>query len=446
MIKRSLQWIAEKTNGTVAPQFKDVMIDGVSIDSRQLNEAVLFIPFKGENVDGHQYVAQALESGAAAALWQRDVQGMPEEAPLVVVENTLTALQAIGKAYLEEVNPKVIAITGSNGKTSTKDMVEAVLAPNFKVKKTQGNYNNEIGLPITLCQLDEDTEISILEMGMSGFGEIEFLSNLATPDIAAITNIGESHMRDLGSREGIAKAKFEIIKGLNGPLFYDGDEPLLNDLVEVSKGEFKKIGFNTDNDFYIHDLQASEKSISFKIGDAQFSAPTLGAHNARNATIAIAIGRLLGLDDAVINENLGKLHLTNMRMEQIIGLNKARLINDAYNASPTSMRAAIDTLSIMDVPKKIIVLSDVLELGPDSQAYHESVGTYFENKAIDQLYTVGTEAVHISNAAQAFTQVLHFDTKEDLEAELVKHLDAETVVLFKASRGMALETIINNLI
>ncbi|MGK0553561.1 UDP-N-acetylmuramoyl-tripeptide--D-alanyl-D-alanine ligase [Macrococcus capreoli] len=446
MIKRSLRWIAEQTGGKVAQQFEDVMIDGVSIDSRQLNEGVLFIPFKGENVDGHQYVAQSLERGAHASLWQSDALDMPEGLPIIVVDDTLKALQAIGKAYLEEVNPKVIAITGSNGKTSTKDMVEAVLAPNFKVKKTQGNYNNEIGLPITLCQLDEDTEISILEMGMSGFGEIAFLSELATPDIAAITNIGESHMRDLGSREGIAKAKFEIIEGLNGPLFYDGDEPLLNDLVAQAKGEFKKIGFNSDNDFYIHDLQALEKSIAFKVGDAQFSVPTLGAHNARNATIAIAIGRLLGLSDAVINENLTHLHLTNMRMEQNIGINKARLINDAYNASPTSMRAAIDTIAIMDVPNKIIVLSDVLELGPDSQQYHESVGAYFEGKGIDRLLTVGTEAAHIHAAAKPFTEAQHFDSKEALEAALLNYLNADTVVLFKASRGMALETIINQCI
>lgn len=445
MIKRNLQWIAEQTNGTVKGNH-DVMIDGVSIDSRHINEDVLFIPFKGEHVDGHQYVAQAIESGAAAALWQSDAPNMPEGLPLVVVDDTLNALQAIGKAYLEEVNPKVIAITGSNGKTSTKDMVEVVLAPNFKVKKTQGNYNNEIGLPITLCQLDEDTEISILEMGMSGFGEIAFLSNLVQPDIAAITNIGESHMRDLGSRAGIAQAKFEITEGLKGPLFYDGDEPLLNELVDKTNGDFKSIGFNQDNDFYIHDLQASERSIAFKVGAAQFSIPTLGAHNARNATIAIAIGRLLGLSDAVINNNLGHLHLTNMRMEQIIGQNKARLINDAYNASPTSMRASIDTLSIMDVPTKIIVFSDVLELGPDSKMYHEAVGAYFENKSIDHLFTVGTEAKYIHDKAQDFTNAVHFETKEALEEALIPYLNPETVILFKASRGMALETIINHLI
>lgn len=445
MIKRNLQWLADKTDGKIM-HGQDTVFEGVTIDSRHVGEDALFIPFKGENVDGHHYVAQAIESGAAAALWQADVKDAPDDLPIIIVEDTLVALQQLSKAYLSEVAPKVIAITGSNGKTSTKDMVEAVLAPHFKVKKTQGNYNNEIGLPLTLCQLDEDTEISILEMGMSGFGEIEFLSQLAQPDIAAITNIGESHMRDLGSRAGIAQAKFEIIKGLNGPLFYDGDEPLLNDLVEDVQGEFKKIGFNADNDFYIHDLTASENSITFKVNDASYSIPTLGAHNARNATIAIAIGKLLGLDNASINKNLHRLQLTNMRMEQIVGQHNVRLINDAYNASPTSMRAAIDTLSIMEVPNKIIVLSDILELGPDSKVYHEAIGNYFKEKSIDYLLTVGDEAAHISAHAQQYTNAQHYESKAALEAALHEHLNENTVILFKASRGMTLETIINNLI
>lgn len=445
MIKRNLQWLADKTDGKIM-HGQDTVFEGVTIDSRHVGEGALFIPFKGENVDGHQYVVQAIESGAAAALWQADVKGAPDDLPIIIVEDTLVALQQLSKAYLSEVAPKVIAITGSNGKTSTKDMVEAVLAPHFKVKKTQGNYNNEIGLPLTLCQLDEDTEISILEMGMSGFGEIEFLSQLAQPDIAAITNIGESHMRDLGSRAGIAQAKFEIIKGLNGPLFYDGDEPLLNDLVEGVEGTFKKVGFNMDNDFYIHDLAASEKSIAFKVNESSYSIPTLGAHNARNATIAIAIGKLLGVDNTSINKNLNRLQLTNMRMEQIVGQHNVRLINDAYNASPTSMRAAIDTLSIMEVPNKIIVLSDILELGPDSKVYHEAIGQYFKDKAIDYLLTVGDEAAHISAQAQQYTNAQHYESKAALEAALHEHLNENTVILFKASRGMALETIINNLI
>lgn len=445
MINRSLNWIKTHTNGKLDAKYEEVMIAGVSIDSRNIHEDVLFIPFKGEHVDGHKYVADAIGKGAHAALWQRDAGEAPQDLPVVVVEDTLTALQQLSKAYLKEVAPKVIAVTGSNGKTTTKDMIEAVLAPHFKVKKTQGNYNNEIGLPLTLCQLDEDTEISILEMGMSGFGEISLLSHIAEPHIAAITNIGESHMRDLGSREGIAKAKYEITDGLNGPLFYDGDEALLKPLVKNNK-DAHRIGFNKDNEYYIHEMITEDKHVQFKVNGDTYIVPTLGSHNARNATIAIAIGRYLGLTSEQINHNLQQLKLTGMRMEQLKGRNGAMLINDAYNASPTSMKAAIDTVSQMDSEVKIIVFGDVLELGEDEVMYHEQVGAYLKGKHIDYVFTTGDAARHISTAAKAYTTVQHFDTKEALTNHLNGMLNARTSVLFKASRGMKLETIINELL
>lgn len=443
MIKRNAKWLSDVVGGKLNA-IDSIEFNGVSIDSRKIDQGVLFIPFKGENVDGHKYVQQALESGAALALWQQDVP-LPEGLSVIVVEDTLTALQQMAKAYLNEVAPKVIAVTGSNGKTTTKDMIEAVLKSNFKVKKTQGNYNNEIGLPLTICQLDEDTEISILEMGMSGFGEIEFLSRLAEPSIAAITNIGESHMRDLGSREGIAKAKFEITAGLNGPLLFDGDEPLLKTLVDQYKGEVLSIGFNESNDLYIHHLVALAQSIEFDINNTSYSVPTLGAHNARNATIAIQIGKILGLSDETIQQNIQSLSLTGMRMERIQGINGSLLINDAYNASPTSMKAAIDTVSQMQQSRKIIVLSDVLELGPDEERYHREVGRYFEDQGIDLLLTYGKAAQYISDEAQQFTEAKHFETKEAIAAYLSQILDHQTACLFKASRGMALETIITSL-
>ena len=445
MINRSLNWIKKHTTGTLDAMYEEVMISGVSIDSRNIHEGVLFIPFKGEHVDGHKYVADAIDKGAYAALWQRDAGEVPRDLPVIVVEDTLTALQQLSKAYLKEVDPKVIAVTGSNGKTTTKDMIEAVLSPHFKVKKTQGNYNNEIGLPLTLCQLDEDTEISILEMGMSGFGEISLLSHIAEPHIAAITNIGESHMRDLGSREGIAKAKYEITDGLTGPLFYDGDEALLKPLVKDNK-DAHRIGFNEDNEYYIHEMIMQDKHLQFKVNDDIYIVPTLGSHNARNATIAIAIGSYLGLSPEQINHSLQQLELTGMRMEQLEGKDGALLINDAYNASPTSMKAAIDTVSQMDSEVKIIVFGDVLELGEDEVMYHEQVGAYLQGKQIDYVFTTGNAARHISKAAEPFTTVQHFDTKEALTNHLKGMLNAHTSVLFKASRGMKLETIINELL
>lgn len=445
MIKRTIGEIAAMVDGTVDPSYSAVKVTGVAIDSRQIEPHNLFVPFKGEHTDGHRFVEQALASGAAVSFWQKDVE-QPPELPLIFVDDCLSALQQLSSRYLQQVHPKVIGITGSNGKTTTKDMVAAVLSSHFDVKRTIGNYNNEIGLPLTICQLDEDTEVSILEMGMSGFGEISLLSQLAQPDVAVITNIGESHMRDLGSREGIAQAKFEITDGLNGLLIYDGDEPLLKPLADKYKGQKMPLGFDPALDHHISDVETHESSITFKVSpeDTVFRLPLLGHHNARNAAIAIMIGRHFGLSEETILFNLQQLEMTGMRMERIEGPNGSLLINDAYNASPTSMKAAIDTLSQVD-GEKFIVLGDVLELGPDEEQYHREVGQYFRHHPMNVL-TTGDAARFIHEEAKQFNPAVHFDTKEEVAAYLRDRLSSESVILFKASRGMALETIIENLL
>ncbi|ULG75302.1 UDP-N-acetylmuramoyl-tripeptide--D-alanyl-D-alanine ligase [Macrococcus brunensis] len=445
MIKRTAKQLAAMCGGTIEKNFEDIKVEGVSIDSRLIDDAVLFVPFKGEHTDGHRYVTQAIASGAAISFWQNDVADAPD-VPLIKVDDCLTALQKLSQSYLKEVHPTVIGITGSNGKTTTKDMVASVLAPHFKVKKTIGNYNNEIGLPLTICQLDEDTEVSILEMGMSGFREIALLSRIAEPDIAAITNIGESHMRDLGSRAGIAKAKFEITEGLKGLFIYDGDEELLKPLAATFKGDKQSIGFNEDNQLQLRDIKQLDDVIAFKVGESEsvFELPMLGLHNVRNAAIAVTIGRHMQLSDAEINRNLAHLEMTGMRMEKLAGPAGSILINDAYNASPTSMKAAIDTIDAMD-GTKYIVLSDVLELGPDSENYHRAVGRYFAGKDVTLLAT-GQEARYIYEEAEKYVPAHYFNTKEAVAEFLKSRLNEEAKVLFKASRGMKLETIIETLV
>ena len=446
MIKRKLSAIAEMAGGSVDQQFGALEIAGVAIDSRKIADGVLFVPFKGKHTDGHRFVEQAIKSGAAASFWQRDVEEPPAGLPLIFVDDCQQALQQLSSCYLQQVNPKVIGITGSNGKTTTKDMVSTVLSQDFKVKKTIGNYNNEIGLPLTICQLDDDTEVSILEMGMSGFREIALLSTIARPDVAVITNIGESHMRDLGSREGIAKAKFEITEGLNGLFIYDGDEPLLKPHAEHYDGDKASLGLNDDNMHQITSVNMTDGSIHFKVtpGETVFTVPMLGIHNARNAAIAIVIGRYFGLTDDRINANLQHLEMTGMRMEQINGPHGSLLINDAYNASPTSMKAAIDTVENM-TGDKYIVLSDVLELGPDEEAYHREVGKYFEGRHMTVL-TVGSAAKYIHEEAAAFTEAHHFEDKAAIADYLKPRLHKGVSVLFKASRGIELETIIENIL
>lgn len=451
MIEVTLEQVQDWIPCEIDNEYLDYTIRGISIDSRVIHEKNLFIPFKGDNVDGHKFVSQALKDGAGAAFYQKDIplDDKSISGPIIWVEDTLVALQQLAKAYLDFVNPKVIAVTGSNGKTTTKDMIESILKPQYKVKKTQGNYNNEIGLPLTILELDIDTEISILEMGMSGFHEIEILSKLATPDIAVITNIGESHMQDLGSREGIAQAKSEIVIGLekNGLFIYDGDEPLLEPHVaQLENIELISIGKKGSNTLVCHIDLVQDSGITFELNDTEYyDLPILGEHNMKNATIAIAIGKHLNLSYEQIFNNLKAVQLTGMRMEQHHLQDGTLIINDAYNASPTSMKAAIDTLSGME-GRKIIVLADVLELGSDSQSMHEAVGLYLENKAINGLFTFGSEANYIYQSGQAFVNnAQHFTNKEELIAELKAFMKPKDKILVKGSRGMKLEEVVEAL-
>ncbi|MCG7340035.1 UDP-N-acetylmuramoyl-tripeptide--D-alanyl-D-alanine ligase [Staphylococcus sp. ACRSN] len=451
MIEVTLEQVQDWIPCEIDNEYLDYTIRGISIDSRVIHEKNLFIPFKGDNVDGHKFVSQALKDGAGAAFYQKDIplDDKSISGPIIWVEDTLVALQQLAKAYLDFVNPKVIAVTGSNGKTTTKDMIESILKPQYKVKKTQGNYNNEIGLPLTILELDIDTEISILEMGMSGFHEIEILSKLATPDIAVITNIGESHMQDLGSREGIAQAKSEIVTGLekNGLFIYDGDEPLLEPHVaQLENIELISIGKKGSNTLVCHIDLVQDSGITFELNDTEYyDLPILGEHNMKNATIAIAIGKHLNLSYEQIFNNLKAVQLTGMRMEQHHLQDGTLIINDAYNASPTSMKAAIDTLSGME-GRKIIVLADVLELGSDSQSMHEAVGLYLENKAINGLFTFGSEANYIYQSGQAFVNnAQHFTNKEELIAELKAFMKPKDKILVKGSRGMKLEEVVEAL-
>ncbi|MBF7020645.1 UDP-N-acetylmuramoyl-tripeptide--D-alanyl-D-alanine ligase [Staphylococcus sp. 18_1_E_LY] len=451
MIEVTLKQIQEWIDCEIDEQFLNQSIAGVTIDSRQIDSKMLFIPFKGENVDGHKFVKQALNDGAGASFYQKgETIDETITGPIIWVDDTLSALQQLAQAYLRYVNPHVIAVTGSNGKTTTKDMIESVLKPQFKVKKTLGNYNNEIGMPLTILQLDHDTEISILEMGMSGFHEIELLSKIAEPDIAVITNIGESHMQDLGSREGIAQAKFEITLGLKneGLFIYDGDEPLLKPHVDQLKNvKLTSVGLNDDNTYVCKINDFATEGIVFSINESeQYVLPILGTHNMKNAAIAIAVGKRLNLDYETIYHNLKQVKLTGMRMEQHVTDEGLVVINDAYNASPTSMKAAIDTLANM-TGRKILILGDVLELGQDSKKMHQQVGNYLANKGIDVLLTYGTEASYIYETGQNLvTQAVHYDDKSQLINYISDIAQQDDKILIKGSRGMKLEEVVDALI
>ncbi|MCM3638316.1 UDP-N-acetylmuramoyl-tripeptide--D-alanyl-D-alanine ligase [Sporosarcina luteola] len=433
---------------------EDVRVSGVSIDTRTLNEGDLFIPFRGELVNGHQFVRQAIEKGAAASLWMKDEPGAPADIPLIFVDDPELALQQLARAYREELACKFIGITGSNGKTSTKDLVASVLSPYFNVRKTEGNFNNELGLPLTILSLEEDTEVAVLEMGMSGFNEISFLSYLAKPHYAVITNIGEAHLQDLGSREGIAKAKFEIIDGLQegGALFYDGDEPLLHTLVSahpelraISFGRGEKTGLS------LISTESGDEGSRFSVKgvlDGSFTIPVFGSHQVKNSLVAILIAHELGLSHDQIEAALRQSKLTDMRMQPVVADNGALFINDAYNAAPTSMKAALSFLQETGLRKeKWVVLGDMLELGENERHYHESIAQQLGTISLKGILLFGPRMKWLYEELQKNgneTKVIWSENNYDpLIASLLSSIDGNSIILLKGSRGMALERIMD---
>jgi UDP-N-acetylmuramoyl-tripeptide--D-alanyl-D-alanine ligase len=456
MIKRTLQQISAMISvKNDISSFADIVITGVSIDSRKVEKGNLFIPFKGENSDGHKFVEDSLKKGAAAALWQSNVPDPPKHLPILVVDDCLEALQELAREYRKQLPVKVVGITGSNGKTTTKDMTASLLSTTYKVQKTEGNYNNHIGLPLTVLGLDEDTEIAVLEMGMSGRGEIEFLTKLASPDAVVITNIGESHLLDLGSREGIAEAKLEILQGLKsgGLAVLHGDEPLLMERINKFKGNVtvQTFGRSSTNDFYPAEIIQLDQGNRFKINDSSesFELPVLGTHNILNALAAMIIARYFDVPFQKMNEGLTNVKLTNMRMELVEGSRGEKIINDAYNASPTSMMAAIELVSNLKGYNKIIlVLGDMLELGPQEEQYHRQIGEGLNPEKIDLLFTFGNLAEHLAVGGRSSlgkSRVFSFTDKNELIKELQQHVNNHTLVLVKASRGMKLEEIVTAL-
>lgn len=443
-----------------ATELVDTMITGVVTDSRKISPDCLFVPLSGDKFDGHHYAAAALAAGAGATLWQRD-KGPAPEGGVIIVEDTLVALQKLSSAYLSEIAPKVVAVTGSNGKTTTKDIIMSLLEGQFRVHKTEGNFNNHIGLPLTVLSMPEDTEIAVLEMGMSSRGEIALLASLASPDVAVITNVGESHLLQLGSRKEIARAKLEIAEGLKpgGLLIYNGDEPLLAEVMQEST--FKapegmktfRFGLNADNDDYPTGMMSHSDSMTFTtslLKEHAFTLPLPGQHNVVNALAALAVVRHFGVTEQNVENGLSKLKLTGMRIEVIRTASGLTLLNDAYNASPTSMKAAIDVLQSMKCSgNKIAVLGDMLELGPEEVQFHQEIGLYLDPAETDLIFTFGPLSFNIAKAAEdrfGTERVFAFTDKAELTATLIGRCSSKDIVLFKGSRGMRLEEVLQSLI
>lgn len=424
-------------------------ISGVFTDSRIHVKDGLFVPIVGERFDGHEFLLQAVENGANAALWQIDhplPERLPPAFPVFFVEDTIDGLQRLAKLHSSTVAPVVIAVTGSNGKTTTKDMIANVLNKRFQTHATEGNFNNHIGLPLTILAMPDDSDVLILEMGMNHFGEISALSRLAEPDLAVITNIGESHIEFLGSREGIARAKMEIADGLkrDGKVIFDGDEPLLDVLRQRPS---VACGTEENNDLRLTSVETTKDGLRFSVHGRSgwYAIPVHGKHNAKNALFAIAVARELQVPEPSVADGLSRLSLPNMRFEPVNGIHGALLINDAYNASATSMKAAIETIRDMEgYDRKILVLGDILELGEDERRYHESVAEQIAPPITD-VVTVGKRARWIAEAITAPVATASFETKEEAARVLEGMMSRDTVVLFKASRAVGLESVVEQM-
>ena len=433
----------------------------VCTDSREAAEGTLFVALGGERVDGHDYIAAAVSSGNDCVLCERIPETIDRKYVAVVVDDSLRAVGELAKAYDRRINHRKVAITGSVGKTTTKEFVAAVLSAGFRVHKTEGNYNSNIGMPLSMLTTQNDTEVSVLEMGMSNRGEIEYLSRIAEPDIAIVTNIGSSHMEHLGSRENICHAKMEIIKGLKpgGTLLLNGDDPMLRAyLTPDIRPVF--VGIETDCDFRAVNIRECVGNTLFDIAYngrlvRNVSIPVMGRHNIYAALYAFAVGIRMDLDEETVISGLNRYRPVGMR-QNIYDIGGITVIEDCYNASPESMRAAINVLQSLSGQKKAgrmaAVLGNMYELGAGTDAFHEEIGLYFAKHGGSMLYTFGEYAEHIAGGAvlgglETENIYRNRDTRApEITGEMLLHsLRRGDTLLVKASRGAAAERILEYL-
>lgn len=458
MISLTIKEIAQTLgNLNDTSKWDDVEIAAVDFDTRKMVSGSLFVPLIGEN-DGHKFIQNAIDKGAKAALWSAPLDQAPVGFPVIVVEDTLLALQKLAQYYLKKVAPKVVAITGSNGKTTTKDMTEAVMSSRYRVHKTQGNFNNQIGLPITILSMPSDTEVIILEMGMSDKGEIELLSKIAEPDIAIITMIGESHIEFLGSRANIADAKMEITAGMkeNSLLIYPGEEVLLEERVKALKRiQLKTFGTKELNDIYPLQVKTQMRETSFVTNVApeiEVKIPVLGTYNVNNALAALTAGMELDIPIEESFKPLAQFQLTKNRTEWDEGINGSMILNDAYNANPTAMKLVIENFGqLKNSGKKYVVLGDMLELGVLSKDLHVSVKDALDPIKIDEVYLYGTEMKALQevllNEGQFASENIHsfIGDKQPLIEEVKGKLTTDDYILIKSSFGTNLLSVVEAL-
>ena len=453
-MKLTLREMATILNAPIQNE-ADVAVTSTAFDSRQVKPGGLFIPLVADN-DGHHYVDAAESNGATVALWQADHQNVPSHLPIIIVPDTLAAYQQLASHYLSQVDPLVVAVSGSNGKTTTKDFIAAIGQTSYKTVKTPENFNNEIGVPQTILSMPTDTELLVIEIGMDHPGDLTFLSKLVKPDIALLTMIGEAHIEFFKNRERIADGKMEIINGLkeHGHLVFNGDEPLLLERVgQHAHLLHDSFGLNSTNDLFASEIDMTPVQASFKTNQSaqRFTIPMTGRYNVTNALSAITVGHLLHISDEKIAQALAEAPITENRTEWLDGQFGGKILSDVYNSNPTAAKEVLHFFA--DTPtqgKRIAVLGDMLQLGDASPALHASLMENLNPDKIAHVYLVGEEIKSLEEALLPIypagtVKRYAIDDPESLLKDLLADLTPDDTIMLKGSHGVHLENIVNQL-
>ncbi|MCI8465318.1 MAG: UDP-N-acetylmuramoyl-tripeptide--D-alanyl-D-alanine ligase [Lachnospiraceae bacterium] len=455
MERTTVRDIVRASGGKLLKGDLDTPLKNVSIDSRVMKGQDLFVPLIGERSDAHDYLAQAIENGAAAVLCSREMDPLSGVA-WIQVEDTLKALQAVGGDYRERMGIPVIGITGSVGKTTTREMTATALGAGFQVFKTSRNFNSDIGLPVTMTEIKENDELAVLEMGMGNFGEMELLSSLAKPQMAIITNIGVAHIEQFGTRENIFREKLKIASSMTsrGTLILNGDDEYLRTVPKDEKIRQLFYGFGENCQFRAQEVQDTMSGTTFVAVNGEervkVHLPVIGRHMVMNALAALAAASLQGISMEKAAEALAGFSGFQNR-QQIYRFSDFCMIDDTYNASPDSMKASLKVLDSMETAgKKIAVLADMLELGEESRSFHREVGRFAAGLSVDSLVCIGELAEEIGKSFLEKRQVDAGGEKPEVHffisgTEAVPFLKTQTgdgnLLLFKGSNGMKLSAV-----
>lgn len=438
--------IVDKFNGTLVCGNMDLGIKNISKDTRTIKEGDIYIGIKGESFDGNMFYKDAFDKGAIACILDNinEIDDRYKDKTIVKVDNTIKCIQELAKYKRSLLNIPVIGVTGSVGKTSTKDMIYSVLSTKYNVLKTNGNNNNHIGLPLTILRYSNE-DIMILEMGMNNRGEISLLTDIARPTIGVITNVGTAHIGNLGSRENIMKAKLEITEGLSGPLIINGDNDIMYDNLDYIKSicDVITIGIDNDCDYRAYDIEDNK----FYLDGEEIISPVNTKAFIYNSIVAYVIGKLCDVDSEDIKKGISGLELTGNRLEYKKYKDNIILIDDTYNASLDSIKASLEILRKEVCTRKIAVIGDVLELGSYSEEIHKKIGEELFNSNLDYVITIGDDTKYTDCYLKenGFDNVMHFDKENDSYSFIESLLKDGDTVLFKGSHGIKLNNIVNYL-